>query len=288
MTGFSFEGIGTHWDISIEDTDSSRLKHVETEVIRLVEDFDRYFSRFKADSFVTSLKQQKGLIEVREEFVDLLWHYLPWYHLTGGKVTPLVGELLEEAGYDAAYSFKTSELHTPPQLPDVVEIVDPKHIRLHQPALFDFGAAGKGYLVDLVANYLKGKGCTEFTVDAGGDICRISQSGKPIIIGLEDPSDTSKVIGKIPVLNQAICGSAGNRRTWGEYHHIIDPITKESPTDIIATWTLAERGALADGLSTCLFFIDPARLLTQFRFEYVILYKNYSIRYSDAFKTAFE
>ena len=38
--------------------------------------------------------------------------------------------------------------------------------------MIDVGAAGKGYLVDLVCDILRHEGLTEFAVDASGDLRR--------------------------------------------------------------------------------------------------------------------
>jgi thiamine biosynthesis lipoprotein len=199
--------------------------------------------------------------------------------LTKGVFTPLVGTLLSEAGYDSEYSLNEKELSDVPALPDVVEIVDPLHINLKQPALFDFGAIGKGYLIDKVVDILRNEGLKNFTVDAGGDIVHQTDSEKKISVGLEHPDTISKVIGTVMLRNEAICGSAGNRRKWGRFHHIINPKTKKSPVDVTAVWVITELCAVADGLSTALFFVEPEVLLQQFTFEYIII-KNGRVRSS--------
>lgn len=281
MQAWTFDAIGTKWVIDVADNISERgEKNLQKEIVTTITHFDTYYSRFIPDSFVCSLKNKKGIIEVEEDFVALLWAYLPLYHLTQGKFTPLVGNLLEKAGYDANYSLREKSLPSVPALPDVVEVLDPNHIDLKQPALFDFGAIGKGYLVDKVASVIRQKGIKNFTVDAGGDILTQSSSDKSLRVGLEHPEDTKKVIGSIKLENKAVCGSAGNRRKWGRFHHIINPHSKESPDDTKAVWVVADNCAIADGLSTCLFFTDPATLRKQFSFEFLKISKDWKVTYS--------
>ncbi|KXK09172.1 MAG: ApbE family protein [Microgenomates bacterium OLB22] len=101
--------------------------------------------------------------------------------------------------------------------------------------------------------------------------------------GLEDPTDTSRVIGKISIKNHAFCASSSNRRRWKDHHHIIDANTKVHPEEIIATWVLSEKTVEADALATCLFFIDIDQLRTHFTFDYCILTKDHEAISSTGF-----
>lgn len=280
MQSWKFEAIGTQWVIDVSsEISEAEWTQISQRITRTITDFDNYYSRFIPDSFINSLKSKKGTIEVEEDFVSMLWAYLPLYHLTEGQFTPLVGQLLADAGYDENYSFDEKELTNVPALTNVVEVLDPNHINLKQPALFDFGAIGKGYLIDKVADILRAEKIKEFTVDAGGDIVYETLSDRKLTIGLEHPDDITKIIGTVQLQNRAICGSAGNRRKWGRFHHIINPKTKISPKDVVAVWVLANKCAVADGLSTALFFVEPEILARQFNFDYIII-KNGGVRYS--------
>jgi thiamine biosynthesis lipoprotein len=135
------------------------------------------------------------------------------------------------------------------------------------PTVIDVGAAGKGYLVDLVADVLVKAGITEFVIDASGDLLT---SGEPLRVGLEHPFDPSKAIGVVTIENESLCASGSNRRVWGSgLHHILDGRTGAPTSDIIATWAIAANGLLADGLATALFFVQPERLAEHFEFDWV-------------------
>src|SRR5690606_11370899 len=139
------------------------------------------------------------------------------------------------------------------------------------PAILDFGAAGKGHLVDIISALLKQQGITEFCVDASGDNFYATEGADQLRVGLENPDNFEQVVGVASISNQSICGSAGNRRKWGEFHHVIDPVSLTSPTGISAVWVVADSALLADALATCLFFVEPATLLSTFEFEYAIV-----------------
>jgi thiamine biosynthesis lipoprotein len=157
-------------------------------------------------------------------------------------------------------------------------------LTVKKPLMLDFGAAGKGYLVDLVGQVLRENGVQEFCIDAGGDILNKGKIGAaPVRIGLENPHDIKQVIGVCELKNASICGSAGNRRTWGDFTHIINPKTMTSPRHIAAVWVVAETALVADALATALFFVPPALLVHKFQFEYVIINSDSSFLKSAGF-----
>ena len=193
---------------------------------------------------------------------------------------------MSDAGYDASYSLRERKLIRPDTWDDVLSYNHPELI-VKKPVILDFGAAGKGYLVDIISDILKREQIYTFCVDAGGDMYFSSPSSTPLRVGLENPENTQQVIGVATILNQSICGSSGNRRKWRNFNHIINPITLSSPKDIVATWVIAETTMLADALATCLFFVSPEVLQRHFTFEYVIVESGFSIKKSQQFPGEF-
>jgi FAD:protein FMN transferase len=204
------------------------------------------------------------------------------YKATNNSVTPLIGQALSDAGYDAEYSLKPHKLYQPPLWEAVMNYNHPK-LNVKKTVLLDFGAAGKGYLIDIVAQLLNKNNIYDFCIDAGGDIKHSNPNNKIIKVGLEHPGDFSKVIGISEISNKSICGSSGNRRKWGDFNHIIDPYTLSSPKNILSTWAIADDAILADGMTTCLFFISGKKLTKTFNFEYLILFDDYSYDASSNF-----
>ena len=102
-------------------------------------------------------------------------------------------------------------------------------------------------------------------------------------VGLENPDDFAQVIGVASIHNQSICASAGNRRRWKQFHHIISPHTLASPKNIKATWVVAKTALLADALATCLFFVPAKTLLAKFTFSYATVYEDNTREVSKAF-----
>lgn len=279
-----FEAIGTHWNIQVQDEISdSKKSDIFKSVLYRIAVYDQHYSRFRDDSIVAEMSRSTGEYTLPDDAKLLFDLYQKVYRLTNGSVTPLIGNLLSDAGYDAKYSLETKSLRVPPSWEDAIVYDFPK-LTIKQPVLIDIGAAGKGYLVDIVGELLEAQGIKSFTINAGGDILHADAEGKSIRVGLEHPNDPTSAIGVAMIGNESICGSAGNRRVWNGFHHIMDPHTLESPRHIAAVWVIAKTGLLADALTTCLFFVEPEILENTFAFEYLIVYADYSMRKSDGFK----
>lgn len=282
---FEFEAIGTKWVLDIHHhLSESSQKHLLHEIQLTISKFDSIYSRFNEDSFISKISKYPGAYKMPEYGFELFYIYQRFYEITDGKFTPLIGKILEDAGYDKKYSLKQKNaLATPPPLHEAIyfdkhELVIKKDIQL------DLGSSGKGHLIDIVSDFLKKNGFTSFIVDAGRDIyfSELKNSQRALSVGLENPVNTKQVIGVCRVKpNTAICCSSGNKRKWGKFHHIIDPHTLTSPQDVLATWVIAKSTILADTIATCLFFAKPETIFKHYDFGYVILYADFTVSKSE-------
>lgn len=282
MISEQFEGIGTHWQIDVleENVDAGKWTNTLKLVKGRIAEFEKNYSRFRSDSFVNTTLTKPGTHILPSDSGPLIDIYRKLYTITRGAFTPLIGQVLVDAGYDTTYSLKEKTLSTPPSLSEVAEFSE-NSIHILQPAQFDFGACGKGYLIDIVSDLLKNNGISSFCVDAGGDIRY--ECVDPLRVGLENPLDVNQAIGVVTISNTSLCASAGSRRKWSSYHHIIDPRILRSPEKVAAIWVLAKDTLTADAIATCLFLEEPVKLTPHFEFEYLILYNDSTFTKSKGF-----
>ncbi|MGW3725050.1 FAD:protein FMN transferase [Streptomyces sp. NPDC000851] len=271
---FDFDAIGTHWQI---ETDEPLSQDLRRHILDRIERFDATYSRFRPDSLVTRIASASdgGRFEFPDDSLALFGLYDRLYAATDGAADPLVGRELELLGYDAAYTLRPA--------PDAVRAAehargrpawaadidrDGQCVVTQRALVVDVGAAGKGYLVDLVSDQLREAGYTSFVVDGSGDL---RHSGpRATRVGLEHPFDRRQVIGVAEVRDQALCASGVSRRAWGDgLHHVLDARTGVPVDQVVATWAVAQEAAVADGLATALFFTEPHRLAESFDFAYV-------------------
>jgi thiamine biosynthesis lipoprotein len=282
-----FEAIGTSWRITIEQHLSEDiLSNLSSAINNRIEEFDHNYSRFRSDSLVTAMSAKKGVYKLPNDAKPLFDFYEQLYKMTGGLVTPLVGQLLSDAGYDSDYSLLPKKLRDIPSWAEAITYSFPD-LNVRKPVLIDVGAAGKGYLVDIIGDLLKQTGITKFCINAGGDILNQNVSNSLAMVGLEHPEKMDEIIGVAKIQNQSICSSAGNRRFWANFHHIINPKTKKSSDDILSTWVVADNAMLADGIATALFFTEAPTLNQAFDFEYALIRKDFSLEHSNKFPADF-
>lgn len=279
MHSFSFEAIGTLWIIDL-GIDSSAVEVLKPKIYERIEEFDRSYSRFRTDSEIVKWSKKTGEYSTPSDFKPLFELYQEFYKATNGLFTPVIGNTLIEAGYDATYSLIPKKINKVRPLDEVIELKN-KTVNIKRQTILDFGAAGKGYLVDLIAKLLDDAKIDDYVINAGGDVL---QKGKNVLrVGLEHPADHEKAIGVAEIKNQSICASSGNRRTWGEFHHIINPVTLKSPTEVLETFVVADTAILADALATSLILLPYPEAFEDFKFEYILLYKDYSVKISSGF-----
>jgi thiamine biosynthesis lipoprotein len=326
-----FEAIGTSWSIQAEIVDQDTQQEIKTslqaEIESVVNTYDKLYSRFRNDSTVAEIRQHtcsgnkssnqsstKNSWEFPSHARDLFSFYTKMEEVTGGLFTASIGHSLEEIGYDSMYSLGNKKYHSKKvktqdslRFNDLTITYKDESVLLSIPSqpttstaplVLDFGAAGKGQLVDLISQTLGSHYTqpTSFTVNGSGDI--FHQGNSAITVGLENPYNEQTVIGTVQIQNQALCGSASNRRTWQvgstdfntqsknsqtTYHHILNPHTLESPTHIAASWVIAQTTLEADGLATGLFLVPAPILLDAFDFEYLILYTTGRVEKSPGF-----
>lgn len=274
MARFAFDAIGTSWEI---DTAAPLAAPVRQDLLNRIEQFDAAYSRFRPDSLVSRVAaaDRGGSFEFPEDAVRLFDFYDRLHGVSDGAVDPLVGRDLELLGYDADYSLRHDPL-------TIARYAHERRnwagdirrqgsvITTRRSAVIDVGAAGKGYLVDIIADMLRANGIEAFVVDGGGDI--VHAGPEPLDIGLEHPSEPDLVIGLVHLKDQALCASAINRRSWGPFHHIVDGRTGLPVRDVIATWVAADDAMTADGIATALFFTPPDRLAAAFQFSFVRMF----------------
>jgi thiamine biosynthesis lipoprotein len=195
-----FSAIGTQWRI---DTERPLEPDTHGELAALIDGFDRTFSRFRDDTLVTRMARSTpgGRFEFPAPAAGLFDLYDRLVDVSHGAVDPLIGRRLELLGYDATYGLRPAanrELNDERAQPARWRADVDRHgttLTTRRPVVLDVGAAGKGYLVDLVAELLVSHGHDAYVVDAGGDLRH--RGDTPLRVGLEHPGDPQRVVGVV-------------------------------------------------------------------------------------------
>lgn len=271
MQSFSFESLGTHWSVDIDEEvlrDDTRA-----EVLSFLQNFERRFSRFLLDSEVNAWRQAvPGKYTISPDLKTLLARAEQLRTLTGGKYDPAVAGLLERVGYGVKLPNNSSE--TPEQFILPKWCLEGESVVIEGPLVFDLGGMGKGYAIDAVAQLLKEKGYRYFLVEGGGDMYGTTKhDGKPWQIAIEYPGQPDTALGSVELDHRGLAVSDRFRRRFGRWHHVVDPMTKQAVDLIDGCAALAPSAWDADSLTAGIFLgkrDNYASLAQAFQGEYLV------------------
>lgn len=124
----------------------------------------------------------------------------------------------------------------------------------------DFNAIAQGYAVDVLANFIRQKGYTNFYVELGGEVyvSGLNRENEKWKIGIDLPTNTSKerVISEVLSVSNEAIATSGNYRKFYEYKgkkyaHTIDPKTGlQVVHNLLSATVIATDCATADGFAT--------------------------------------
>jgi thiamine biosynthesis lipoprotein len=281
METFAFSALGTQWSLLIDHEAFS--EHDTQALLEMVAHFEKRFSRFIETSEVNQFRTaSSGTYEISEELAQLLTRADMLRQLTGGHYDPAVGKLLEHAGYDPSYRFSEDTELKNFVFPEWS--IEGRMLTVNGPTVFDLGGIGKGYCIDLIAQFLKNHGYMYFLVEGGGDMYGTTKKDDSgYRVALEWPGKPDTAFGIVELRNQGIAVSDSFKRRWKNWHHIIDPKTKKPIEGIIGCTALAKSAFDADCLTSGLFLSSPEEYKTiaaALQGQYVVFKKEGSVMVS--------
>ena len=295
----------------IVSTDRPLGERLHGAIANLIEDYERALSRFRRDAIPAQMAQAShgGRFVFPDYCQGLFDLYDRLYSATGGALDPMVGEDLTRLGYGRQPTFRLQadaaghlgRIHGRPTWGGDLSRQGAV-LMTAGPVSLDFGAVGKGYLVDLIADLLE-PWVEEYLIDAGGDMRM--RTSRPVSIAMEDPADLSAGVGRVGLSHGSLCASAPSRRHWADWsenaaaagltalHHILDAIDGRPVDHVLASWVVADGKddehptGLADGLATALFLVPPDALAAGFSFSCALMHADRQAVVSDEFPGRF-
>lgn len=124
----------------------------------------------------------------------------------------------------------------------------------------DLGGITKGYVTELVGNYLEDNGISSYIINAGGNVKVGKAYGKDnYIVGVTDPDSTNNIFTKVNVNNLSVVTS-GNYQRYCEldgdiYSHIINPVSKYPSNYMQSVTVISDSSTIGDIYSTYLYLL---------------------------------
>ena len=272
----------TFSSITIYAENEERFQEYEALVQEKMKRCHQLFDIYEAyDGIVNihTINSDAGLAHVKAEpeILELLERSKELYDMTGGRVNPAMGSVLQ-----IWHDYRTDGLEDPQhaELPSLEELQKAaEHTDIHQMEIdweketvylpdpdmqLDVGAVAKGYAAHEICEELRTAGVTSALVNLGGNVQTIGTKadGKPWRVGVQNPDTASKkpYLHVVKLKDMALVTSGSYQRFYEvdgvRYHHIINPDTL-MPNDTFAGVTvLCKDGMMADALSTAVFNME--------------------------------
>ena len=176
-----------------------------------------------------------------------------------------------------------------------------KKLTLPSGVQIDFGGIAKGYTSQAVMDIYQKHHLTGGLADLGGNIQVTGNKpdGSPWRVGIEDPADTSALLGILTLSEDSTVITSGGYERYlvdqdgKRYPHIIDPSTGYPvKNDLSSASIICKDGALADGLSTSLCVMGKEKAISFWKahsdqFEMVLFDTDQTITISEGLKDSF-
>ncbi|MFT4304328.1 MAG: FAD:protein FMN transferase [Candidatus Woesearchaeota archaeon] len=229
------------------------------EVIRI----DNLLSNYKDNSEVSILNKEKIIENISEDIKFNIIKSLYYANMSNGAFDITVQPILD------LFREKFAEGGPPTrdEIDDVLKKVDYSRITISERTIvignnqkITLGGIAKGYIVDKVADVLISYDIKNALINAGGDIRAIGEkpNGEPWSIALSDPRNRNNYIEIIELKNQSIVTSGDYERYFDpdkRYHHIVDPRTGDSATELISVTIIGSNTMDIDAIATAVFVL---------------------------------
>jgi len=265
LKGFA---LGTSY--SIQYTSEIPERQVQKGIDSILYLLNKSLSTYLPNSDISKINRGDPFVIVDSHFIKVFKKATALWKATTGYFDPTVGALVNAYGFGPGQRLNTINQY---QLDSLLFLTGWEKIKLlpngtvkkqHPDIYIDFNALAKGYVVDLIGNYLSGLGDSSYMVEIGGEIMAYGNSPKtnqPWKIAIDDPLQGSqrKFIQTLNLKNQALASSGNYRKfridpdTGERYVHSINPITGLcTASRILSTSVKAPDCMTADAWATAL------------------------------------
>lgn len=219
------------------------------------------YDRFSEISLLCQNYQPGEVQKVSPALFSFLEMNLQMAKLSGGRFDFTVGVLVKRWNFGSG----VGDLPDKEEIEQLLACTGYQHVHLagKDGVVFDLagmvldaGGSGKGFALDRVADYLRGKGVRRAWMDFGGNLYVMGDEGRTV--GIRNPLHPGGVICQIEAKNQAVSTSACYEhailRDGKRYGHILNPEKgRPGASGLNSVTVLAPSAAYADMLSTAIY-----------------------------------
>ena len=274
---------GTYYAVTYEAREdlSSGMREVMGRV-------NKSLSTFDSTSVISKVNANKPVV-LDTLFINMFNKAQEISAITGGAFDITVAPLVNAWGFGFDPSSDKKWLSAS-QVDSIMQFVGFKKVWIEDSVVvkadprvqLDASAIAKGYGCDLVAEYLRAKGCQNFMVDIGGElvVAGVNPNGRKWRVGVSKPENTTdaSVVEVLEVTDCAVATSGNYRQFYqtedGMVGHTIDPRTgRPAVNNIVSATIIAPTCMEADALATAAMVISDSTVINSWGRETYLQYK---------------
>ncbi len=262
------ELMGTVVTITLYDENKDRAEQAIELAFKEMERIEKLLSNYKNTSEVYILNENREIDNASNELIYVLGKSLRYGDLSEGAFDISVQPILD------LYRHTFEELKRQPTDEEIKEtlklvgyekiFIKNRHVEFTKPNMkITLGGIAKGYAVDKAIDVLQNQGIKHALVDMKSSIRTIGNKGtEDWSIALQNPRNKDEYITIIRMNNNSLSTSGDYERYFNEnmtFHHIINPLTGYSATELISVTIIADNAMAADALSTSVFVLGKEK-----------------------------
>jgi thiamine biosynthesis lipoprotein len=261
-----FHVMGTEARVRLWHQDSEIGAKALAAVIAEMHRIDTVMSSYKQDSLLAKVNRLASTqaVKITKELFDIIQQSFEISNMTHGAFDISYSSV----GY--LYDYRKNQQPNAEQIKTHLKLINYQQIKLDQqqqsirflqPGMrIDLGGIAKGLAVDNSIAILRKYGVKEALVTAGGDTYALGDNGGKLWqVGIKHPRAESKIVTLLPVENEAVSTSGDYERFFLDgttrVHHIINPKTGTSASEVQSVTIIAANSTFADALSTSVFVL---------------------------------
>ena len=248
------------------------------EIKQLFKDFDGSLSMFNDTSIITRMNNCDTSVVANRYFRHVFTKAMEVSEATGGAFDITVAPLVNLWGF----GFKNSDNVSQTAIDSILQFVGYKTVHLDEEGhlhkddprtIMDASSIAKGYMSDVVADFLKEQGVENYMVEIGGEVALngVNPKGSRWSIGINKPTDDSTQVNSelqdILYMSKGGVATSGNYRNFyykdgKKYAHTIDPHTGYPiQQDILSSTVIARDCMTADAYATAFMVLGKEKAM---------------------------
>ena len=235
------------------------------EIKYYLDEYNKIFSTYDSTSQISKVNNNRP-VQLDDLFLRCFKRSIEISEITGGAFDITAGPLVNAWGFgpDSKSIMTQNKVDSLKRLTGYrkVELRDGRIIKEYPEMKLDMSAIAKGFTSDLLAEFLKAKGCRNYMVEIGGEVVAkgMNEKGKVWTIGISRPDEmaffaSTDIQAKVKLADNALATSGNYRNFYVEdgkkYAHTIDPMSGYPVQhSLLSTTVIADSCIDADAFAT--------------------------------------